>query len=536
MNKSVTVIFRKVVIKIIATFIVGVMVIVVLSVNNQHRVLLAQSPPFPDSLDGIKLPPFIVEDNTPTTENHSCTMIVEPGKDVFVDGSSLSPGDTICLNAGEYWKLQLCFINGADGNPIVVRNNGGKVIVKAGDGGSGGQWFSIEDSSNVRLTGTGDPNIKYGIYSITGLVSWNESTKIEVDHLELSGAWINFSGSSDDPDFIEENYYIHHNYVYGHGASAIYLGEAHHADQFVNKNCDISYNIIVDSAWKGIQFKSSLEGGMLHHNFIYNTCFGPSDPSEFTSICAAINITHGSNVEVYNNVIIKNGSVGIIGGDSLYPHNIYNNLIVDMYKATGDGDAFLTWGGNYQIFNNTIVGAARFGINLDGSSGENCSVFNNIIVDNSSDSIHFDGSPGEDFNSHYNLTKENGYTKDSVGFVKPTYDVSNYDYHLTEGSPAIDAGVIPSSVVDFDLVDDLEGAYRPKGTGYDIGAYEYVGEKPPIPGDLNNDEVVDIFDLVIVGNCFGREAVGDCERADANDSGGIIDIFDLVMVGSHFGN
>jgi len=61
-------------------------------------------------------------------------------------------------------------------------------------------------------------------------------------------------------------------------------------------------------------------------------------------------------------------------------------------------------------------------------------------------------------------------------------------------------------------------------------------EQFSIPGDLNDDEVVDIFDLVIVGNCFGLEATGDCERADANNSGGTIDIFDLVMVGSHFGN
>ncbi len=56
-----------------------------------------------------------------------------------------------------------------------------------------------------------------------------------------------------------------------------------------------------------------------------------------------------------------------------------------------------------------------------------------------------------------------------------------------------------------------------------------------IPGDLDGDGDVDIFDLVIVGNCFGLEATGDCERADANNSGGTIDIFDLVMVGSHFG-
>jgi len=59
---------------------------------------------------------------------------------------------------------------------------------------------------------------------------------------------------------------------------------------------------------------------------------------------------------------------------------------------------------------------------------------------------------------------------------------------------------------------------------------------PPslVEGDLNNDGVVDIFDLVIVGSCFGQEAVEDCARADANGNG-VVDIFDLVLVGGNFG-
>ncbi|MBU0708489.1 hypothetical protein KJ596_01910 [Patescibacteria group bacterium] len=60
---------------------------------------------------------------------------------------------------------------------------------------------------------------------------------------------------------------------------------------------------------------------------------------------------------------------------------------------------------------------------------------------------------------------------------------------------------------------------------------------PSVPGDLNGDGDVDIFDLVIVGSSFGRSpgSSGYDPRADANQSGGAIDIFDLIIVGSNFG-
>ncbi|MBU0708956.1 hypothetical protein KJ596_04400 [Patescibacteria group bacterium] len=60
---------------------------------------------------------------------------------------------------------------------------------------------------------------------------------------------------------------------------------------------------------------------------------------------------------------------------------------------------------------------------------------------------------------------------------------------------------------------------------------------PQNPGDLDGDWDVDIFDLVIVGNSFGKSPgeSGYDPRADANASDGAIDIFDLITVGSHFG-
>jgi hypothetical protein len=53
------------------------------------------------------------------------------------------------------------------------------------------------------------------------------------------------------------------------------------------------------------------------------------------------------------------------------------------------------------------------------------------------------------------------------GFVDATPGVN--DFHLSPGSPAIDAGLDLSAL---GLITDLDGTKRPHGDGYDIGPYE----------------------------------------------------------------
>jgi hypothetical protein len=43
----------------------------------------------------------------------------------------------------------------------------------------------------------------------------------------------------------------------------------------------------------------------------------------------------------------------------------------------------------------------------------------------------------------------------------------NKDFHLQSSSPAKDAGVTIST-----LLDDLDGVTRPQGSAFDVGAYE----------------------------------------------------------------
>ena len=56
---------------------------------------------------------------------------------------------------------------------------------------------------------------------------------------------------------------------------------------------------------------------------------------------------------------------------------------------------------------------------------------------------------------------------DASAFV----DAAGHDYHLSDGSPAIDAGETLESVPD-----DRDAVPRPQGASYDVGAYEHCGE------------------------------------------------------------
>jgi parallel beta-helix repeat protein len=62
------------------------------------------------------------------------------------------------------------------------------------------------------------------------------------------------------------------------------------------------------------------------------------------------------------------------------------------------------------------------------------------------------------------------------------------DYHLTAGSPSIDAGTSDGAPAI-----DIEGTTRPQGNGYDMGAYEEF----IIPGDIDYSENIDLRDAIL---------------------------------------
>jgi len=278
-----------------------------------------------------------------------------------------------------------------------------------------------------------------------------------------------------------------------------------------------------------------------------------------------------TNITVKNNYIhdVEPGTHGIsFRGDGVNAgenkgNKIYNNIVTGCEMGI-----YVKYGYNIDVFNNVIYDC-NWGIDAAGTQGQPDSpkvTFKNNIVLNSR-TYHFrvtSANPeghylvNADYNLYYPISGKQFYIGDNWGkagqsiietdfsgwqaiskagctfdphsiVADPLFvDPANGDFHLQAGSPAIDMGI------DVGLAHDFEGNPIPIGAGPDIGAFEYDSGvvNCSVEGDLNNDCIVDINDLVIITSDFGKTSGFDL-RADI-DSNNIIDIFDIVFVASRF--
>jgi len=74
--------------------------------------------------------------------------------------------------------------------------------------------------------------------------------------------------------------------------------------------------------------------------------------------------------------------------------------------------------------------------------------------------------------------------------------------------------------------------YATKNISVSEGQTKDLGSITLLGGDANNDNVVNIFDLTIVGVAYGTSPPSD-PRADINNDN-IVNILDLVLVGGNY--
>jgi hypothetical protein len=281
----------------------------------------------------------------------------------------------------------------------------------------------------------------------------------------------NFGGRNNIASGWNEKIYIYNNEAYDLGEDGV---------QNVNTNyryIEIAYNNFHDNYEDGVDLKD-VQYMRVHHNKFHhnqNKGFGNASYS-------------ANDLEIWANEIYSNKGFGIIAKSGfgnrwkMYNNLIYNNCTdppsygCDGVSLSGSGHEFY----NNVVYANTIPSNATYAGAANAGFSGTATLRNNIFFNNATgkNGNIINGSGGTIDNNYVypaspGITGNNAITVSNPQLKAP----ENADFRLLSNSPLIDAGD------NVGVTTDYAGKSRPKGGGYDIGAYEY-DTAPDSPKDL----------------------------------------------------
>jgi parallel beta-helix repeat protein len=289
------------------------------------------------------------------------------------------------------------------------------------------------------------------------------SGDILLDQLDVS---LN-NGRSMESDFCATNLQITNSHIHDIEYEAIHL----EADNSRVENNLIEHTIAPWSLYASIGINVLGANNLIAHNSIhamYRSQLRKGGFGVFLEDWYNGNSDIGCRSESNQNNLIEknriydNDGAGIYspGGDS----NTFQNNLIYQNKENGisivmggtDGGPSGTQRNAYdnKVFFNTIYVNSGVGVWLD-AGAVSTTLRNNVAYQNAATNWITTLA--------INTAQDHNLTLDPL-FVNP----AGGDYHLKEGSPAIDHAIAVG------VIDDFDGIPRPQGLGFDMGAFEYI--------------------------------------------------------------
>ena len=400
---------------------------------------------------------------------------------------NVKPGDKICFKSGVRTGIEFYNIKGTPEKPVILANMcDGQVTIDAPI--AWGNSLSFVNCQYYVVDGSANPAVEYGIEVRGGQMGVNNqglSTNFEIHHVNVNNTGCSGMLAKTDPtcdtktqrgNFILRDAIFHHNRIANTGCEGFYIGNSHY-DSGKDLVCsgiatkvqehDIVgvqvYNCVLqDIGNDGIQVGSS-KLAVIHHNRVNNV--GIKNNVAHQNLIQMGGGTHGALV--YNNIVDTGKGYGIYdsGGGGTY----YNNIVINALSGAVDLQDFANDYSptGFRIFNNTFINCSLYGVLMLSENPDPSYYYNNIVVGPVQAGYKFLNLNNPSKNKW--VEGNNLLTQDitTVKFV----DAAGKDFHLASNATgAIDKG---KDVLAYGVNFDYDEKARPKGTAFDIGAFEF---------------------------------------------------------------
>lgn len=378
-------------------------------------------------------------DSNPGTESSPFKTFMKGVKTAYA-------GDTVYVKAGTYYEYVVGERSGTSGQPITFKNFENDVV-------------SIDGSNHQQYKAVDFYKRDY--------IVWDG---IDVRNSYRTGLWFSYAN----------HVIIQNSKIYNIG-TANRTGDTGITIFFGDSNI-VRNNEVYNCGWNGMNLQS-LTNTTVEKNYVHDNDYH-----------AGIQLFHevGSPSKMWTNNNMRyntldNNDTGIYLRYQEY-NEVSNNLVINsnkwaiyVHSEVETAGTLRTYQGHTKINNNTIAGNGKGGILNE--SATHLVIKNNIISNHASSAIQ-DNKRSNNHIIDHNLYYQNASIGPEASALSgnPLFkDVTNKDYSLKQGSPAIDAGADLSSD---GPAQDLEGTPRPIDAKFDIGAYEYgtstVQISPPV--------------------------------------------------------
>lgn len=415
----------------------------------------------------------------------------------------VKPGDKICFASGTRTGVEFFNIKGTPEKPVILKNMcNGQVTIDAPI--AWGNSLSFVNCQYYIVDGSNNPNVQYGIEVRGGQAGINNqqlSSDFEIHHVNVNNTGCSGILAKTDPtcdiktqrgNFVLRNAIVHDVKISNTGCEGFYFGNSHYdggktlvcsgINTVVQEHDMVGVQIyncqLQDIGNDGIQVGSSKQA-VIHHNTVRNV--GIKNNLAHQNLIQMGGGTHGA--VVYNNLCDTGKGYGLYdsGGGGTYYNNIVVNSLLGAVNLQDVAPDFAPTG--FRIFNNTFINCNDFGVLMYSENPDPTQYFNNIVVGQNQANYKY---------VNYNNPSKNKWVE---GNNIRTQDITTVkfanaagkDYHLLVGAPGIDGG---KDVTSFGVTFDADGKARPKGTAFDIGAYEYQPSGPK--ANAGNDQTLPV--------------------------------------------